>query len=246
MIAVGSAMVIVLVGAFAIRPWLSWVSNDVFGIGVALAMPALAWALLKVLYRPSGSPSFRYHSPKRNRTPDDVDPDRAARIREIKEASARMHEEYQQFKRARVAELASDPDPVRRRYAALIARGESWTDAQIAYQEDKALTGTCEHLAPVEREMRRVGIVTRRLTTPWKELATLPKIHAKCHLHEADLRYRMRLAPSVHYGEGYQPERHEHDNPWASLSCTQCGSSIDLIHPDTGPRDIVWFPSEPH
>jgi hypothetical protein len=93
--------------------------------------------------------------------------------------------------------------------------------------------------------MRRLGIAARLRTTPWPELKALPAIDAKCHLNEGELRDRFQLFPSVLYQEGYQPERHEHDNPWASLSCRECQSRIDVLHPDTGGSGVPWFPSEP-
>jgi len=237
MIAVGAAFVIVLTLGFEIRPRLADIVSDrVFGAVAAFAIVGVAFGIMRLLYR--GDTGRR-----RPRVADT--PERAAAIREIKAQAARDHEAYQEFKRQRVAELASDPDPVRRKYAVLVERGESWTDAQIAYHEDKSMTATCEHLVEVERAMRKAGIATRLLTTPWRELATLASIQARCRVNEVELRYRFTLAPSVHYEEGYQPERHEHDNPWAALSCDQCQSRIDLIHPEQGPADIPWFLSEP-
>jgi len=246
MIAVGAAFAIVLTLGFEIRPRLADIVSDrVFGAVAAFAIVGLSFGIMRLLYRGSffGS-TFRYDAPRRRPRVEDT-PERAAAIREIKAQAARDHAAYQEFRRQRVAELASDPDPVRRKYAVLVGRGESWTDAQIAYHENKSMTATCEHLVEVERAMRKAGIATRLLTTPWKELATLANIQARCRVNEAELRYRFMLAPTVHYEEGYQPERHPHDNPWAVLRCGQCRSSIDLIHPDQGPADIPWFLSEP-
>ena len=237
-IAVGLSFGIVLGVAFAIPPGLvRMVSDQVFGIALAVALPCLSWMLLKVLYHGPGISIW----PTR-RTPEDVDPARAARIRQIKEQAKRDHADYQEFKRMRIAELDASPVPAKRKYARLVERGQSWTDSQIAYAEDPGSTATCGHLAPIELAMRKAGIATRLLTTPWRELTTLPSIEAKCCVNEADLRRRFALAESVRFEEGYQPERSEHDNPWATLQFQECGSSIQLIHSEWGRGQVPWFP----
>lgn len=54
---------------------------------------------------------------------------------------------------ARVAELARDP--VTAKYAERVFRGEAITDAMIAYWEDPAARILCEHLAPLESDVRK-------------------------------------------------------------------------------------------
>ena len=113
-------------------------------------------------------------------------------------------------------------------------RGEEWSDEQIAYHEDANLTSTCPHLQPVERAMRQAGIVP-------KLIAPLNKVKADCCINEPELSSRFPRAASVRYTEGYRPERHYEDNPCARLTCSQCGSTIELVHPEWPRDNTKWF-----
>jgi hypothetical protein len=163
-------------------------------------------------------------------------------IRQIKLQAARDQEEMREHHRRRIAELKADPDPARRKYAKLVERGGQWSDAQIAYNDDPERTGTCPHLAPLELAMRRAGIRTHLRIFSWKDDVTrLLQVRADCCVNAAAL----NLAPPVSYQEGYQPERHPEDNPWAKLSCDECRSSIELTHSEWSRGTLPWFPSRP-
>jgi len=144
----------------------------------------------------------------------------------------------------RIAELSADP--AKRKYAVLMERGCYWSDSQIAYEENPELTATCPHLETIERDIRRSGIRTHLFTESWeKSFAPLPHIQAACRIFGVELLRRYALAGSVDYREGYQPERHESDNPWAQLACQACQSRIDLVHPEWPREDTRWFPAPP-
>jgi hypothetical protein len=168
-----------------------------------------------------------------------ISDERGAQILPVQEAMTTA-------KRLRAAALATDPDPARRKYAALIERGEQWNDDQIAYRENASATGTCVHLREVEQAIRRAGIETRLMAAfRMPNLVTLPRIQADCRLNERELRQRFALSDDVQYRDGFQPERAAEDNPWASLTCRECSSSIELVHPSDGRRNSRWFPSAP-
>jgi hypothetical protein len=151
---------------------------------------------------------------------------------------------WRERKRLRIAELAADP--ANRKYASMMERGGYWTDAQIAYAENRDITAVCQHLKPVESAMRHAGIATHLLTESIdKSFAPLPAITADCRLDWKTLRRTLVLAEPVRYEEGYQPERHERDNPWARLACSNCKSKIDLVHPEGPGAGIPWFPAPP-
>lgn len=133
----------------------------------------------------------------------------------------------------RLARLAADP--VRRRYVALIERGESWTDAQIDYDLDPAMTVTCEHLQPVERAIRLTKIKMRRHAGA--------DVGVACALDPASLAKSFALPRSVRYEEPPPHDRASADSPVALLRCATCRSSIVGWHPSTaGPHSPVFPP----
>jgi len=133
----------------------------------------------------------------------------------------------------RLAQLAADP--VRRRYAALIERGESWTDAQIAYDLDPAMTATCQHLQAIERAIRRTGIKARRYAGA--------DVGVACALDPTALAKSFALPRSVRYEEPPPHDRASADSLVALLRCTSCRSSIVGWHPSTaGPHAPVFPP----
>ncbi len=85
--------------------------------------------------------------------------------------------------------------------------------------------------------MRSAGIVPKWIAPQ--------HVMADCCVDEIGLRNRFTLPQSVRYAEGYQPERDDHDNPWASLSCSQCGSAIGLVHSEWPRPSTRWFPAQP-
>lgn len=152
--------------------------------------------------------------------------------------------EREMLRQRRVAELMADP--ARRKYAALVEQGQQWTDEQIAYNENPQLLATCPHLQPIEYAMRLAGIVPRLRAESWSvNAAPVHKIDADCCINEPELNRQFPLPPSVHYTQGYYPERHPLDNPWAQLTCSECDSNIELVHPEWPRTTTQWFPIKP-
>jgi hypothetical protein len=154
------------------------------------------------------------------------------RIWKNKRNLSRSRATIAEAKRRRIAELASDP--VRQKYIPLIKRGEVWSDDQIEYNENPQTTATCVHLEPIERAMRLAGTRLRRLTGP--------NVRAQCRIDEAGIKRRFAPPASVQYREWYQPA-HERDNPQAEISCVECRSAIDVIHPGQAREHTPWFPT---
>jgi hypothetical protein len=150
--------------------------------------------------------------------------------RRAQAANAQHRAAWEEQKRRRVAELAHDPDPARRKYAELVERGVLWSDAEIAYAEDPGAMATCVHLQPVERAIRQAGMQPRLVMAGWRSPVPLPEIQADCTLDEDQLKRQLTLDPSVHFREDFQPERSATDNPFAELWCQECHSRIHLVH----------------
>lgn len=153
-----------------------------------------------------------------------------ARIRRESRASASRHLE---IRRLRVAELAADS--ARAKYAPLVERGEDWSDENIAYDQNREMTVTCEHLEPIERAMRRAGLYTRRYRDK--------DVMAQCRIDYPALQQSFGVAPPVRYAEFYQPERSAHDHPTAFLICDDHASIIHTMHPDESRDETAMFPS---
>lgn len=147
---------------------------------------------------------------------------RPARRFQLRAEAKRAAAAYKEKKRLRIAEL--EADPAKRKYAEMMRRGGFWTDEQIAYEEDSSITGSCVHLQPVERAMRIAGIKTH-LIQPLQ-------IRAECSVNMDKLKTELTIASSVEYRQGFMPERHPEDNPWADLYCHVCQSRIELIASD--------------
>lgn len=133
----------------------------------------------------------------------------------------------------RIAELGTDP--VKQKYIPLIAGGEDWSDAQIAYNEDPDMTVTCQHLRPIERDMRGAGIRVR-----WLHSMT---VSAKCGIDRAAIERQYHLTPPTYYVEDYQGDRDARDYPTAFLTCKTCLSAISVMHPDQIRSDTPIFPA---
>lgn len=163
---------------------------------------------------------------------------------ENKISAAQRTELWKEEKRVRVAELLADP--AKHKYAALVERGEQWYDEQIAYFEDPDRTATCPHLRPIEHAMRLAGVAPKVIVKRWlPNYGRSMNIKADCCINEPELRRQFAVAESVHYQEGYSPERHPQDNPWAKLSCSLCDSYMDLVHSEWPRKDTRWFPAKP-
>jgi hypothetical protein len=216
LVSVAASFVIVLSLGFGLKKNYPDLPDGLLGVILACTCAAIPLAVLSFLgLKPASRVSYRMKST-------------------AKQMQTRSNDARQQ----RLAELAVDP--VKRKYIPLVERGESWSDEQIAYHENPALLATCIHLQPVERAMRSAGIETRLL---WQPGAPVVKVNADCRINETELRRRFAIERPVRYTMGYQPERHPDDNPWAQLACEECGSVIELVHPEWPRLATKWFPA---
>lgn len=139
---------------------------------------------------------------------------------------------------ARAARLARlDADPVRRRYADRIRRGQWWSDEMIEYDLDADQLATCSHLQPIERDMRAAGIDVR--------LRYGTMVQASCCVDPLALTARYTLPSFVHYSEPPDSGRSYEDPPSALIACDEHKSQIDVVHKYAADRDTPWFPTSP-
>jgi hypothetical protein len=240
MFGVGSAFAIVLSVGFRYRQSFDALGDGQFGTLAALALVGIAFALtLAASFLQFKAMRWMGIDVSHWRTRGG-----RAQRRVFGEKQTPGLAKYQLTKKLRAAALASDPDPRRRKYAPLVERGQRWNDEQIEYAENVRLTGTCVHLQSIERAIREAGIATSLVSEFWRpNLATTPLVCASCQLNLAELRRRFGVAESVKYEEGFRPDRTAEDNPWATLTCGECRSSIEFIHPKEAPAGTPWFPS---
>lgn len=110
-------------------------------------------------------------------------------------------------------------DPRRRVYAERIAAGESfWTPDRVEYDLDPEKSTCCEHLAPLERAMRRAGV--------WVRLDRAGCADAAVSTDEAAVRARWPLPKAVRYEERTAWERSADDPPVARWFCADCQSIL--------------------
>jgi hypothetical protein len=223
-VAVAFAVVVPL--GFFMHHDFPWIPEGFLGAMLALMLPCLAFGVFRTL------------------RPQEFGPQRRKRHSGVDKEGERSRTAFREAKRLRIAELNADPS--RRKYAALMERGGWWTDEQIAYLENPNATATCAHLGAIEHAMRAAGIVPRLLPeVPQPGFGPLPRVRADCRIHEPELLRRFAVAGSVRHLTGFYPERAEFDNPWAELSCSACGSAIELVHPQHPRPTTVWFPFAP-
>jgi len=141
---------------------------------------------------------------------------------------------HKEARRLRAAELAANPATAK--YAPLVEKGEEWSDADIAYFENPALTTTCPHLEPIERAMRAAGIEARR----YRETDT----SMTCRIDHGALERDFGVTAPVRYAEFYAGDRDSCDRPIAFLICDEHKSMIHTLHPDEGlkAKNAVVFP----
>ena len=162
--------------------------------------------------------------------PQSLDPITLHRLRAKMRAE---REAWDAERRRRIAELSADP--ARRKYAERLEAGESWSDAQIAYDMDPGATATCRHLKPVEAAMRRDGVAVK--------LEMESRVSAGCRIDEPALRARFQPPRSVLYVEAYLGGRAAEDDPIAYLRCELCETMISTIHPDVLRAGEPVFPA---
>jgi len=125
-----------------------------------------------------------------------------------------------------------DADPRRRKYAALIRKGEYWSDDAIAYDLDPNHLASCEHLQPYERAMRRAGIPLN--------LGHAQYLSANCCVDIEALDRQLPRPPEVHFLE--IPGDRYGDALNAVLRCTAHQNSIYVVHTTEARPDTPWFP----
>ncbi|GAA0315697.1 hypothetical protein GCM10009087_27720 [Sphingomonas oligophenolica] len=143
------------------------------------------------------------------------------------------HADWREAQRLRLIEMRGDP--ILSAYADRIERGESWSDAQIAYDLAPDMSATCAHLAPVELAMRRAGIIVK--------LQFGQIVHAACVIDEPALRARFAVALPAWYGIIPDYDRSYEDPPAAALGCTEHGALIYVIEPGQAPPGSPVFPA---
>ena len=139
------------------------------------------------------------------------------------------HQHERLCRRARLA-----ANPATRKYVSLIEHGESWSDEQIAYNEDRNTLVTCVHVQPIERAMRAGDIQIKRLHGM--------DVRANCRIDHVELRRRFALPDTVHYTEGVIDQRSYEDPPSAWIVCMTCRSIIDAVHRDVATPGTPVFP----
>ncbi len=160
------------------------------------------------------------------RTRNPLSPRRLAQLKAERVAVA-------QARRQRLAELAADPR--RAAYVALIEGGQAWSDAQIAYDLDRAALATCTHLKPVEAAIRLSGVAVK--------LEVAPNITARCVLDYQAAQRRFTLAHCVKFTERSMGGRDYEDGLFAMLRCAVCESRIDFTHRHQPGQTDPVFPS---
>jgi hypothetical protein len=223
MLGVGIAFALIIWLGFWIHQNTSAVPDTVFGVAAALAIVGIAWAFIFL--------APRLHSPQARARLFRAKPKRL-----IKADIERVRKEAAEIRQRRIAELQADP--LRSKYAALIERGEQWSDEQIEYHENPRLVVTCAHLETIESAIRGAGIPVRRWHPPGKGVS------ADCCVREEELARRFAWAPCVHYGVRYNPDRSEFDNPVGEIRCVVCGSVIQVIHASEARENTRWFPED--
>ena len=123
-------------------------------------------------------------------------------------------------KRQRLAGMAADP--LRRKYVERIARGEYWSDEEIAFNDDPAATGVCVHLRPIEQLMREQQIDIK----PVYPL----RIRANCLVDPVKLGIRPPPVVGVAYLHVHMPDRSMLDPRSAMIMCSICSSCIEVVH----------------
>lgn len=134
---------------------------------------------------------------------------------------------------ARRARLAADP--LKKKYADAIERGEAWSDEQIAYDIDGRIFACCPHLQPTEQAMRESGVYLKKVGGPNVDAASAldKEIWAKI----------FALPDSVRYLEFDNYERSHEDPKRAVVRCEACNSRIEVVHPEEATATTPVFPA---
>ncbi|MET3897293.1 hypothetical protein ABIB57_001230 [Devosia sp. UYZn731] len=137
-----------------------------------------------------------------------------------------------QAEHQRVKRLAADP--ALRKYADLIAHGQHWSDAQIAYDRDPTRLLTCTHIQPIERAMRDAGILVRPLHGAL--------VNAACCVDGTRLQTQFSIQLPVWFNDDIPGDR-PYDPEGAAIMCREHGSGIWLLHPRDAKPATPVFPN---
>ncbi|MDB5851641.1 MAG: hypothetical protein JWP29_5393, partial [Rhodoferax sp.] len=121
-----------------------------------------------------------------------------------------------------------------RKYADKIRRGQLWSDAQIAYDQNSGNTVTCAHLRGVEHAMRDAGIFVRLLHGP--------VVTADCRIDLPRFAQQHGDAALALYEERHDIDRSYHDPKTAMFHCPACNTHLVVVHPEEAAVDTPWFP----
>jgi hypothetical protein len=149
----------------------------------------------------------------------------------VRRRSQRGIEAWKAERAERIEALSRDP--VLKPYADRVAAGQSWSDAQIAYDRDRAMLATCRHMRPIEQAMRERGL---HLRYEGEE-----KVDAECCIDEPGLWSRFPKG-KLFYAEMFRGGRAAEDDPEAYLFCEACRSRLGVIHPVLARNETAWFP----
>lgn len=141
--------------------------------------------------------------------------------------------DYATRERQRIATLAAEPHL--RKYAERIRRGEIWTDAHIAYNEDPHSVATCIHLQPMERAMRSAGITVRPSYNTG--------VTAQCCIEPDAVVAQFGATAMALYAERHDIDRSIHDPKSALFWCQACNSQLWVVHPEEAAPQTPWFPA---
>jgi len=119
-------------------------------------------------------------------------------------------------------------DPRRSKYLSLAKEGYQVSLEMVEYMDDPQATVLCEHLVPVERAIRKAGLVVFPFT------GHALQAFALCCIDEAALRKKLALPASVvYYERAYQTET----DAW--IECRACQSRLITEFPSQGHG---WYP----
>lgn len=153
----------------------------------------------------------------------------------FRQQASRPLRDFNTIERQRLADLAADP--ARRQYAERIRRGQLWSDAQIAYDQDPSRTVTCVHLRGTEQAMRQAGIFVRLLHGPVAS--------AECRINLPRFAQKFGEATAALYEERHDIDRSWHDPKSAMFYCPACKANLVVVHPEEAAPGTPWFPDGP-
>jgi len=151
-------------------------------------------------------------------------------LRFLRRGRSRELHQWQEARARRIAALASWGGT--RKHAELVEQGQPWSDAQISYDLDETALATCEKLQPIEREMRSSWVDVRFL---WGT-----RVEASCTIDVAS--FVQRFGPPARHSHPPDHGRTYEDPRAALISCDECESRIETVHPLEATAQTPTFP----